>query len=29
MKLIQPPDEVVGEVNLKEKKDDSPSTNNR
>ena len=29
MKLIKPPDEVVGEVNIKEKKDDSSSTNNR
>lgn len=29
MKLIKPPDEVIGEVTLKEKKDDSSSTNNR
>ena len=29
MKLIQPPDEVVGEVNIKEKKDDSSSTDDR
>lgn len=29
MKLIKPPDEVVGEVTIKEEKDDSTSTNNR
>lgn len=29
MKLIKPPDEVVGEITIKENKDDSSSTNNR
>ena len=29
MKLIQPPDEVVGEVTIKEKKDDSSSISDR
>ena len=29
MKLIQPPDEVVGEVTIKEKNNDSSSTSDR
>ena len=28
MKLIKPPDEVVGECEIKERKDDSPGINN-
>ena len=29
MKLIKPPDEVVGEVTIKERKNDSSSIDNR